>query len=123
VLLGTDGPPAFNVDRLRERLERPDHAAVARSLQAVGLGSALDLMATYAGRGTDLAPWLAGAQINRDCSLRLQYEAGMESYTQNATEILGVIAAYRRFPQDLFASSDSLGLGSIRGGGSGASSD
>ncbi len=43
----------------------------------VALQSARALMATYAGRGRDLAPWLVGAEINRERHLRLQYLAGM----------------------------------------------
>ena len=39
----------------------------------VGLGSAVDLLGTYAGRKRDLAKWLEKAEINRDRNLRLQY--------------------------------------------------
>ena len=35
------------------------------------------MLATYAGQGSDLQPWLKGAEINRDRNLRLQYLAGM----------------------------------------------
>ena len=37
----------------------------------------MGLLATYAGQEPDLRPWLAGAEINRDGNLRLQYLAGL----------------------------------------------
>ncbi len=39
--------------------------------------SATDVLATYAGRAADLKSWLAGADINEDMTMRLQYLAGM----------------------------------------------
>jgi len=36
----------------------------------------VDLLAAYAGQKSDLAPWYAGAELNRDGDLRLQYLAG-----------------------------------------------
>src|SRR4029450_2528971 len=39
---------------------------VKKWLEEIGLKSAGDILGTYAGRGRDLAPWLADAEINRE---------------------------------------------------------
>ena len=63
--------------RCRARLERPDYAPVvaiaARDRRQFHPGSVLQ----YAGQKSDLAPWIAGADLNRDIDLRLQYLARM----------------------------------------------
>ena len=106
VLLGQAGPTMINVDELRQRLDRPDHSAVVDSLRTVGFNSALDLLSTYLGQASDLKPWLAGAQINSDRNLRLQYLAGLTMNSRESEEIYQSLLAYRRFPQLLFAGSD-----------------
>jgi spermidine synthase len=110
VLAGHATPQTINVDSIQARLTRPEDAAVEESLDEVGLGSTVSLLATYAGQARDLAPWLVGAQINRDANLRLQYLAGMglNSY-QNAT-IYDEMLQYRRYPDNLFVGSDSATL-------------
>ena len=40
------------------------------------MNSAVDLFATYAGRGSGLTEWLNGAAVNSDRNLRMQYLAG-----------------------------------------------
>lgn len=106
VLAGHSAPQTINVDSIQARLSRPDDFQVEQSLQEVGLGSPTALLATYAGQARDLAPWLVGAEINRDANLRLQYLAGMglNSY-QNAT-IYEEMLQYRRYPENLFVGSD-----------------
>mgnify|MGYP001566902270 CR=1 FL=1 len=105
VLLGQAGAARIDVDELQRRLERPDHALVAKSLRELGFGSTLHLLATYAGRGRDLQPWLRHAQINRDRNLRLQYLAGMGLNSQGAIFIYEEMLRHRRFPEELFAGS------------------
>jgi spermidine synthase len=78
---------------------------VKQSLDQVMLKSAGDILGTYAGRGRDLAPWLAGAEINRERHLRLQYLAGLAANTDHRFAIFGGILAYRRYPADLFVAS------------------
>ena len=56
---------------MQHLLERPDFSQVARSLRQIGFNSAIDLLATYAGRDQELRPWFADAEINRDNNLRL----------------------------------------------------
>jgi len=87
-------------------LARPDYSAVAQSLNQVGFKSALDLFATFAGQARDLAPWLKGAQINRDRNLRLQYLAGFGLNLYLSESIYDDMLHYRKFPNDLFTGSD-----------------
>jgi spermidine synthase len=85
-----------DVDALQARITQPEYAPVKESLAQVGFGSALDLMSTYSGGSQDLAPWLVGAEINRDRNLRLQYLAGL-GYNENlGTQIRNEILSYRK---------------------------
>jgi spermidine synthase len=108
VLVGSERAMTIDLDQLNQRLKRPDHERVVRSLYEVGFKSVPELLETYAGRSVDLAPWLAGARINRDRDLWLQYQAGLESYTEHEENIYASMAAYRRFPEDLFIGSEDL---------------
>jgi spermidine synthase len=105
-LLAQNEPTAINVDSLQERLDQPSYARVADSLGAVGLRSALDLLSIYAAQARDLAPWLDGAEINRDGNLRLQFIAGwsVNSYLQGP--IYDQMLSYRQFPANLITGSD-----------------
>lgn len=67
--------------------------------------SVFDLFRTYSGRSTELAPWLAGAEINRDRNLRLQYLAGLGYNAFLGTQIRDEILTYRTFPTDMFTGS------------------
>ena len=77
VLMGTVDPVQINVDEMQAKLSRPEYAPVLKSLSEVGIYSAIDLFANYAGRGQDLTAWTRDAQINRDRNLKLQYLAGL----------------------------------------------
>jgi spermidine synthase len=105
VLLGQVEPTRINVDAMQARLDRPDYAKVRESLQVVGFPNAVSLLRTYLGRGSDLRQWLAGAQINRDIDLRLQYLAGMGVNNFSAGYIATEIGRAREFPPDLFTGS------------------
>jgi spermidine synthase len=94
------------VDAVQQRLDQPAYARVAQSIREVGLGSAVELFATYAGRASDLKPWLAGAEINRDGNLRLQYLAGMALNSSRESVIYNEMLNYRAYPQDLFLAGD-----------------
>jgi spermidine synthase len=106
VLLGQAEATTIDVDQLQRRLERADHESVAKSLREVGLGSAVDLLATYGGQGSDLRPWLKNAEINRDRNLRLQYLAGMGLNSYQGGLIYNDMLVYRKFPENLFVASD-----------------
>ena len=110
VLLGQVEPTKIDVDALQQRLDRPDYAKVRASLQQVGFPTAMSLLDTYLGRASDLKPWLAKAQINRDIDLRLQYLAGMGVNNFSAGVIASEIARVRQFPPDMFTGSpESIG--------------
>ena len=96
VLLGQN--EAFKADgkTLQERLDRPDYADVVRSLREVGLESAFKIFQTFAGRASDLRPWLKDAEINRDRNLRLQYLAGLALNSSAEGKIYDEILSYRR---------------------------
>jgi spermidine synthase len=105
VLLGQVEPVKIDVDALDNRWNAPENMRVANSMGAVGFRSALDVLTTYAGRASDLAPWLLHAQINDDMSMRLQYLAGMGLNFDRPAVIYGDILEYRRFPEDIFTGS------------------
>jgi spermidine synthase len=103
VLLGTTGGvPAFGAalppSAVLQRLVRPDHYLVRASLDDVELTrpSPAVLFDHYIARLSQLAPWLKGAQINRDRNLRLQYLAGMGLDARNEAALLDNLLAYRR---------------------------
>jgi spermidine synthase len=105
-MLGQAEPMSINLDALDARLARPDYARVVQSLRQVGVNSVTDLLSIYAGQESDLRPWLAGAQINRDSNLRLQYLAGMALNYSEEESIYDEILRYRRFPSNLFVGSE-----------------
>jgi spermidine synthase len=102
VLAGHAGDATIDLDALDERMNRPDHAFVARSIAEVGFWNWLDLFSTYAGRASDLRPWLTDAEINRDRSLHLMYLAGMAPNLYENATIYSNMLRYRRFPEDYF---------------------
>jgi spermidine synthase len=101
VLLGQARPGPINVDALQARLDLPGYAPVAASLGEVGFRSAVEVLATYAGRARDLEPLLSGAQINEDLNMRLQYIAGLGLNSMAYQRTYKDILKYRRFPEDL----------------------
>jgi spermidine synthase len=107
VLLGRADDTPIDVSLLQQRLDRPDYAGVRKSLSEVGFNSAVDLLATYAGRGPDLLPMLRGTPINHDLNMRLQYIAGLGLNYFETPRIYRGIESYRRFPEELFAASGS----------------
>jgi spermidine synthase len=107
VLAGHATPQTINVDSIQARLSRPENIQVEQSLNEVGLGSPVSLLATYAGQARDLAPWLVGAEINRDSNLRLQYLAGMGLNSYQNASIYAEMLQYRKYPENLFVGSDS----------------
>ena len=81
---------------------------VQQSLDQVMLPTAAAILATYAGRAADLAPLLAGAEINRERHLRLQYLAGLAANSDQRFYIFHELVKYRRYPADLFDASAGL---------------
>jgi len=106
VLLGRLDESPINIDALERRLSQPSYDRVAASLAETGFHSGMDLLATYAGRASDLEPMLAGVRINEDLNLHLQYLAGLGLNTLVSPQIYHDILAYRKFPDGLLTGSD-----------------
>ncbi len=106
-LLGARDPILIDVDRLQKRMDQPEYAGVVQSLREVNLGSAVELLSIYATQASDLKPWLAGAFVNRDRNLRLQYLAGLASQKYENAAIYNQILRFRRFPGNLITGSES----------------
>lgn len=106
ILLGSaDSSPAgaINVDRLGRQLQQPDYAGVTMSIAETGFDSAVDLLSSYAGRASDLAPLLANIPINDDMNMRLQYLAGLGLNSLTSARVYREILSYRKFPEDVFS--------------------
>jgi spermidine synthase len=106
VLVGQLEPTHINVDEIQARLNRPEYAPLVQSLREIGFNSAIDLFSTFAGRASDLKPWLKDAAINRDRNLRLQYLAGLGLNLYQAGPIYADMLMYRGDPGDLFVGSE-----------------
>ena len=102
VLIGRLDSSPVNIDHVQERLNRPNHARVLESIGEIGFHSAVELLATYLGRPSELAAWLENAEITRDRNLRLQYLGGMGLNAGTHEIIFRELVKYRRFPSDLF---------------------
>ena len=105
VFLGQAEPLHIDLDDLQQRLDRPDYAPVLESLRDIGVNSPAELLATYTGQKTDFATWLAGADLNRDIDLRLQYLAGWGINSQLENTIYLEMLSHRRRPGSLFTGS------------------
>ena len=107
VLLGQVNPTKIDVDAIQAKLQRPEYSPVAQSLREIGMSSAVDLFATYAGRKPDLQAWLKDAQINHDRNLRLQYLAGLGLNLYQADVIYAdMLRNVSKMPEDLFIASE-----------------
>jgi len=101
VLLGRPGTSPINIDAIQQRLDDAKYSGVVASLAEAEFNSAFDLMATYAGRASGLAPMLSDAEINRDLNMRLQYVAGWGLNSITSAQVYRKLLSYRQFPQDL----------------------
>ena len=103
VLVGPKEATRYDVDKIEARLKSPEYAQVARSLSEVGINSAVELFANFAGQPSDMEGYLKDAQINRDRNLKLQYLAGMGLNLYQSDPIYQDIVTYAgKFPDNLF---------------------
>jgi spermidine synthase len=105
VLIGGNAG-SIDVDSIQDRLDRPEYSKVLASISDVGYRSAAEILATYAGRASDLKPYFADAEINNDMNLRLQYLAGLGVNSMAFQKVFAEVSKYRKFPDDLFHGSD-----------------
>jgi len=101
VLLGRLETSPINIDEIQKRLDDTKSSGVLSSLTEAEFDSAFDLIGSYAGRASDLAPTLSGAEINRDLNMRLQYVAGWGLNSVSSAQIYRELLSYRKFPEDL----------------------
>jgi spermidine synthase len=101
VLIGSNQNSPINVDQMQQRLSRPDYARVAASLADADFHSAADLLATYVGRAPELQTFVAGASINDDLNLRLQYLAGLGLNSTAGPRLYNELVSRRTFPEGL----------------------
>jgi spermidine synthase len=106
VLFGQLDDAPIDVDAVQARLDDPANEAIAASLADVGIYTAIDLFATYAGSAADLAVWLSDAEINTDRNLRLQYLAGLGLNRYDNQAIHRSMIAKVGYPEALFTGSD-----------------
>ena len=106
VLMGQVEKTVIDVDAVEAKLQSPEYAQVAQSFREIGIYSAVDLFATYAGSASDLAPWLRDAQINTDRNLRLQYLAGLGLNLYESGPIYDQMISHARYPEELFTGSE-----------------
>jgi spermidine synthase len=99
VLLGQVEPQRIDLNEMERRVAS---SKIAESFSEIGMNSAVDLFATYAGRRSDLTGWLKDAVINLDRNLRMQYLAGLGLDLDNSAAIYADMLTSRRFPVDLF---------------------
>jgi spermidine synthase len=103
VLVGPRDATQYDVDKIDARLKSPEFAPVLQSLSEVGISSAIDLFANFAGQPSEMGGYTSDAQINRDRNLRLQYLAGMGlNMYQNDPIYQDLVSYAARFPDNLF---------------------
>jgi hypothetical protein len=102
IAVGQIDPAPLDLEKLERRIaSNPDLKA---ALDEVRLGSVLSLFKHYVGRGSDLGEVLAGAEINQESSMKLEYMAGMASHFQAPDAILKLIVAPLRYPSNWLSS-------------------
>ena len=78
---------------------------MAQSLREIGVNSPVDLLATYAGRKSDLKAWYGDVELNLDRDLRLQYLGGWGINSRLEDVIYRQMLRFRRPPGNLFTGS------------------
>jgi spermidine synthase len=103
VLVGPKEATRYDVDKIEARLQSREYARVKQSLSEVGINSAIDLFANFAGQAQDMDGYTKDAMINHDKNLRLQYLAGLGLNLYQSDPIYQDIVTYAgRFPDNLF---------------------
>ena len=103
VIVGQVNGEPVRIDEMAAQLDA--NVALQLSLAEVGIGTMQAVVHRFVARGSDLSAWLTGAQINRDCNLRLQYLAGTSPDHASEQEILQAM-----LPQSQLTTDPSSGL-------------
>jgi spermidine synthase len=105
VFMGQLEKPSIDLEGVLARMQRPDYQPVAESLYEIGVSSVRDLLSTYAGQNDDLGKWSAGAELNTDSDLRLEYLGGWGINSTMEDKLYREMLSYRQVPRDLFKGS------------------
>ena len=88
LLVGSTKPLVIDADAVGRRLARP---AVGADLEKIDVSSAAGLLADLVARGEDLAPALAGARIQTDDGLHLEFSAPLGFYGRHRLAALQLL--------------------------------
>lgn len=100
VLVGGLEPLRIDVPTTERRMMQSPQ--MFDSFREVRIVTAVDLLSTYGASGKDMQGWLAGAPINRDFSLKLEYISGLAMDQKEADAIYAHMVAARTFPAESF---------------------
>jgi spermidine synthase len=100
VMIGSVDPMVVDVAAIDAQIF--GNPALRDSLASVDFYSGSEMIQSYVGQASDLAGYLADAQVNRDRSLRLQYLAGLALDENNSVPIFQAMAQFRTYPESLF---------------------
>lgn len=106
VLLGQVGELKINLGDLEAKLDDPRLSEAVRSMATVRFDTPIRILATYAGQGRDIEPWLDDRLLNKDKNFRLQYLAGMGINSYQEVAIYKSLLKHRKFPDNLLVDAD-----------------
>lgn len=99
LLVGSPGPLTIDVEHLRDQLSSSD--PVRDSLAFINVRDAEDIIKSMLCTCDSLGGYLAGAPINRDANLYLQFSAGLNWQQWHHAELITQFAALRDFPDQI----------------------
>lgn len=109
IVLGTVDGRRADLDDMMVKLE--NSLPLRLGLTLVGLGTTNALEQRFVANLEDLGAWLADAQINRDCNLRLQYLAGTNPDQASEHDIFhAILQVCRREEVEPMSSEDKVPL-------------
>jgi len=100
LMIGSTRKITIDVDALRRRLET--EPAIAESLACVGIHSVEELLGCYLCSCQSLDGFLAGAPVNRDSNLYIQFSGGFSFYDWDQPPLSPVMAAHRAYDPQMF---------------------
>jgi spermidine synthase len=104
IAVGQLEPVKLDLAEIERRIRA--NPAVRAALAEVNLATIPELMAQYAAHSGDVQSWIAGAPLNRDRSLRLEYLAGMSMRLYIADQIFDDMIKHRRYPDDVLVNDE-----------------
>jgi spermidine synthase len=100
LLIGSDKSFKLDLDKIDE-LAGPG-SEISKSIHEMEFHSIDEMLSLFIADKGALNDWLAGAQINHDTSLKLEYLAGAAAYQNRREAIFRDIIENRRWPKDLY---------------------